>query len=152
MNGRNAKYNADGSIDLEIEHPVYGWIPFTASASDPETYGREIFAEAQAGDYGAVAAYVAPPEPTMEELLEKERAAMVVSRFQARAALHVAGLLPSVQTVMDAPETDALAKLAWEDAQEFRRNSPTIAALSTALGLTANEVDELFRAAAVIEA
>jgi hypothetical protein len=40
---RNAKRNADGTIDCEINHPQFGWIPFTASPEDPERHGREIF-------------------------------------------------------------------------------------------------------------
>jgi len=41
---------------------------------------------------------------------------------------------------------------AWTDAQEFRRMSPTILALSDQLNLTEPEVDDLFRQAATIEA
>ena len=41
-------FNSDGSIDMEIEHPVHGLIPFTASPDDPEEHGRLLFADAQA--------------------------------------------------------------------------------------------------------
>jgi hypothetical protein len=44
MKYRNAEYNALGTIDCEIEHPNFGWIPFTADPSDVEPHGREIFA------------------------------------------------------------------------------------------------------------
>lgn len=37
MNVRNPKYNSYGSVECEIEHPVYGWIPFHAVAGDPES-------------------------------------------------------------------------------------------------------------------
>ena len=43
MNYRNAAYNAIGTIDCEIEHPNFGWIPFTADPNDVEPHGREIF-------------------------------------------------------------------------------------------------------------
>lgn len=43
MNIRNAKRNAVGSVDCEIEHPTYGWIPFTAVAGDPNS--DEVLAE-----------------------------------------------------------------------------------------------------------
>jgi hypothetical protein len=33
----------DGRVDCEIEHPVFGWIPFTASPNDPEYHGRVIY-------------------------------------------------------------------------------------------------------------
>lgn len=43
MNIRNAKRNEAGSVDCEIEHPTYGWIPFTAVAGDPNS--DEVLAE-----------------------------------------------------------------------------------------------------------
>lgn len=57
MEYRNARYSsADKStIDMEINHPVYGWIPFTASASDTTDYGPQLF-EAANG-HPATAAY-----------------------------------------------------------------------------------------------
>lgn len=75
-----------------------------------------------------------------------------VSRFQARAALHLAGLLDDVEALMAAPDTPALAKLAWADAMEFERQSPTIAALAGAVGLTEQDIDALFVTAAGIKA
>lgn len=54
MQVRNPKRNHDGTIDLEIDHPKFGWITFTASPSDPEEHGRKIFAEAEAGKFGEV--------------------------------------------------------------------------------------------------
>lgn len=76
----------------------------------------------------------------------------VVSRFQARAALHLAGLLDDVETLMASPDTPILAKLAWADAQEFKRNSPTVQTMAAAIGLTEAQIDELFTTAAGIDA
>lgn len=76
----------------------------------------------------------------------------VVSRFQARAALHLAGLLDQVEALMADPQTDPLARLAWTDAQEFRRTSPTLVAMASALSLTDAQLDQLFITAAGIEA
>ncbi len=76
----------------------------------------------------------------------------VVSRFQARAALHLAGLLDQVEALMADPQTDPLARLAWTDAQEFRRTSPTLLAMASALSLTDAQLDALFVTAAGIEA
>lgn len=75
-----------------------------------------------------------------------------VTRFQARAALAQAGLLDSVNAMMDQPDTPVIVKLAWADALEFRRHSPTVLALADALGLNASQLDALFIAAAQIEA
>lgn len=76
----------------------------------------------------------------------------VVSKFQGRAALAQAGLLASVQSYMDAQPADSLAKLAWEHAQEFRRQSPSVLAIASALNLTNKQLDDLFVLAATMEA
>jgi hypothetical protein len=76
----------------------------------------------------------------------------VVSRFQARAALHLAGLLDDVNAMMADPATPMLARLAWQDAQEFRRQSPTVLAMAAELNLTDAQIDQLFITAAAIEA
>lgn len=75
-----------------------------------------------------------------------------VSRFQARAALLGAGLLDTVQAYMDSPSASPMARLAWEDAQEFVRTSPTVAALGALLGLSDADLDNLFINAATIVA
>ena len=36
-NVRNPAYNADGYINLEINHSDYGWIPYTLNMSDEDT-------------------------------------------------------------------------------------------------------------------
>ena len=40
---RNPLRNENGSIDIEFNHPDLGWIPFTASADDPEEHGQNIY-------------------------------------------------------------------------------------------------------------
>lgn len=76
----------------------------------------------------------------------------VVSKFQAKAALHLSGSLSAVESMMQSPEAPVLAKLAWENAQEFRRNSPTVQAMAQALGLSETDLDNLFTLAGGIEA
>lgn len=43
MRVKNYVRNEAGNIDCEIEHPKFGWIPFTASQADVEQHGREIY-------------------------------------------------------------------------------------------------------------
>lgn len=91
-----------------------------------------------------------PPDPAaLVAALEAERAGMVASRFQTRAALYVAGLLPMVEAAV--AKADPLTKMAWAEAVEFRRASPTIAKLAGALALDDATIDELFRSAMTIE-
>ena len=75
-----------------------------------------------------------------------------VSRFQARMALRQAGLFDAVEAMMAHPDTPIIAVEAWQAAQEFRRISPTIAAMGQALGLTDEQLDDLFIVAGGIEA
>jgi hypothetical protein len=66
MNYRNPKFTSNGLIDCEVDHPVYGWIPFTASPHDCEPHGRELFTIISAN--GGIAPYIPPPPPSTEEL------------------------------------------------------------------------------------
>lgn len=70
MQVRKPKFNAVGTVDCEVEHPAFGWIPFTASPDDVEEHGRTIYAEIMNGEHGEIAAYEPPPAPvyTREEI------------------------------------------------------------------------------------
>lgn len=74
----------------------------------------------------------------------------VVSRFQAKAALLQADLLDEVETFINDSATPQITKLAWAEAIEFYRQSPTILSMATALSLTPQQLDELFTQAAAI--
>lgn len=65
MKATNPRFvNAENTqIDLIVNHPVFGEIPFTASPDDVEEHGRDLFARAVAGEFGPVADYVPPPPP-----------------------------------------------------------------------------------------
>lgn len=97
--------------------------------------------------------FVDPPvTPGSEPPPSVDGPPQVVSRFQARAALHLAGLLDQVEQIMADPQTPVLSRLAWQDAQEFRRSSPTLLALADQLGLSAEALDQLFITASEIQA
>ena len=71
MNYRNPIYTETVAIDCEINHPDYGWIPFTASPDDCEEHGRVLFSEIETK--GGVAPYEPPPPPSDEELADEAR-------------------------------------------------------------------------------
>lgn len=137
MQIRNPKHNASGGIDCEIEHPSFGWIPFTASPSDAEELGRQIYAAALAGDFGEIApAPPAPPAPVPQ----------VVTMRQARLALLGAGLLGGVDAAIAAlpsPQKEA-ALIEWEYSSEVHRNRAFVQSLAGALSLTEQQLDALF--------
>jgi len=101
-------------------------------------------------DINGVPQAVMPVALTAEETLNAWRATTKVSRFQAMAALHNAGLLDEAVEIVT--QVGGLIKIAWDNAMEFRRNSPAILNLALALGLDEEELDALFIAAAEIEA
>lgn len=75
-----------------------------------------------------------------------------VSKLQAIEALAQAGYLDTVEAIMSAPETPEKMKRAWKHANDFLRDSATVAALAGALGLDDKALDALFVTAAGISA
>ncbi|MGR3495233.1 hypothetical protein [Citreimonas sp.] len=141
MDYRNAEYTRDGRITCEIDHPVLGWIAFTADPDDVEPLGRHLFAAiTEAGGIADAPEPAPPPVP------------QVVSAFQAKEALIEAGLYDDAEAAVTAAGGRALR--AWQNATEFQRGSETIAALAgpDGLNLTDAQIDDLFRAAAHITA
>jgi hypothetical protein len=80
----------------------------------------------------------APPAPVPE----------AITPLQARRALRAAGLLDAVNAWIATQPADA--QDAWEYCIEVRRDSPFIAGAQAALGLTSQQVDDLFRAGAAL--
>ena len=86
--------------------------------------------------------YAPPPTPIPQS----------VTRFQARVALVQAGHFDTIDTyIATLPKTD-VKRLAWEDAAEWERASPTLNFLANMLGLTDTDVDALFILASSISA
>lgn len=142
---KNPRYSTpDHSlVDLEFNHPEFGWIPFTASPDDVEQHGRDIYAAAIAGEYGPVAHYVAPPP-------EPEPAPQVVTRRQGRLALLEVGKLDQVEAMIAAIEDPAerrAAEIEYE-ADTWERSNAFLQAMWAQLGGTEAELDDLFVLAA----
>lgn len=118
-------YTALGDVDMLIEHPEFGVIPFTASPNDPEDYGRGMFARAKAGEFGPIAAYVDPITP--EQRKAAERAGMRVTEYQAKSALiqtpHASGkdCYSVVEAFMSSTQSPAQIKLAWATCRDYER-------------------------------
>jgi hypothetical protein len=93
---------------------------------------------------------LAPAEP--DPVQRRARISPVTMR-QARLALLAAGRLAQANAVLNAlppsPHKDG-ALIEWEYATTVRRDAPLIAAMTTALGLTDEQVDDLFVAAAAL--
>ena len=101
-------------------------------------------------DNNGVPQAVMPTPPTEAEVLAAWRATAEVSRFQAFAALYADGKLDDAEAAVAA--AGGLTVIAWQNAQVFKRSSPMMNALAPALGLDDEALDDLFLAAALIEA
>lgn len=109
-------------------------------------------------DYSLVQEWLAAgntlePEFTQEELAaiaESERLGKTVSMRQARLALLQSGLLSQIEAAIAAlPEPDKSAvTIEWEYAQEVKRSHAWVIALGIQLGLTDQQLDDLFTLAA----
>jgi len=86
--------------------------------------------------------YVPPPPPIPA----------TVTRFQALAILAAGGYLDTVRTYINTLDPNNVQRLAWENATDWERTSPTLNALAAMLNLTDTQVDDLFVAASNISA
>jgi hypothetical protein len=89
-----------------------------------------------------------PDVPMNEEQLQDWRESAVVSRRQGKQQLLADGLLSSIQPTIDAISDDtkrAMVQIFWDDATEFERMSPELNQLGADLGLSDEQIDELFR-------
>lgn len=85
---------------------------------------------------------VPPPDPPITS----------VTRFQALAVLAAGGYLPTIRTYIATLDQNNVQRLAWENAADWERTSPTLNALAAMLGLSDAQVDDLFIAAAQVSA
>ena len=92
MEFRNPGYNVHGSIDCEINHPAFGWIPFTASVADPDPSTAHIYAAIMESEE-PIAPY-APPAVSLEDAKSALLAALATRRWQAEEAGIVIGGVP----------------------------------------------------------
>ncbi len=103
---------------------------------------------------GVLGEYIEADWLTMrdDEMRARVKAPQTVTMRQARIALLDAGLLEAVQaSVATMPGTEGeRARIDWEYALEVRRDWPLIGYMAGDLGLTDEQVDGLFVAAAAI--
>lgn len=74
-----------------------------------------------------------------------------VSAYQAKAAIFNNNLTSAVEAYFEGAGAGTLAEIAWINASRFRRASPFVEAIAPALGLTAQDLDNLFIEASQIE-
>jgi len=118
MNAHSPQYGTSDceAINLTVEHPDFGWIPFTARADDAEPLGADLYARAAAGEFGPIAAYVGPSaEEMLADQVRAERASRLAqldaivanpSRWVAFTAEQQGALAAYRQALLDVPQQD----------------------------------------------
>ncbi len=93
--------------------------------------------------------FTLPPQP--EQIEPAKDVPQAITRLQAKIALSQAELLEHIQWMMaELPSTD-IQRLAWENATMFERDSAMVNGMAAAIGITQEQLDDLFIAAAAIE-
>lgn len=146
MEIKNAKYSSFGDIDCEINHPKFGWIPFTASLNDSEDFGKTVFD--LASNLGPEP-FVPPKEPTQEDLLQEKRKYLSCTQTQGRVALgqNLCQRLDAFISSQDCPwELSEILRgtLQWQRLSTFSDE------LSWTLNLDSLELDTIFEKAMTV--
>lgn len=89
----------------------------------------------------------------LEEVVEPGPVPQSVTNFQGRAALHTLGIFDDVQNAIDAVE-NATQRAIYQEAFDragFHRDSAFLNSVAAGLGMSSEDVDDMFRAAAAIK-
>ena len=132
----------------------YYYIPTTGQVTqiDNDTYAMWVETDNPKAQY-----YVPIPDPPgpgytwngTEWVAPPVYVPQQVTAFQGRAQLMNIGLLTQAESIVVA-STDQMLKLAWTHAIYWDRNSPMLQSMGTALGMSSQDLDDLFIAAAQI--
>jgi hypothetical protein len=152
---RNPIFTSDSRIDCEIDHPIYGWIPFTADPNDPEQHGRDIYAAALEAGPAAYVPVPAPPAPVPDLSFAQLMIGLVSEGWitTAEGEAWLTGTLPApvlalIATLPAGQQFAAKARALRPTIVE--RNDPLVSALGLAQGKTPEQLDDFFRTYAAI--
>ncbi len=131
------------------DHGVLPVTPTPAPDHDPITQTLIDRAELQGGSW-VQAWQVVGASPDEVAARKAARVPAAVTMRQARLALLAAGKLSAVDAAINSmPEpTQSAARIEWEYSVEVQRHNGFVAALGPALGLSQEQIDALFIAAA----
>lgn len=143
FNWRNPRFTETGAIDVEIEHPQYGWIPFTATKDDTEIHGREIFEAAKSTAEPAIPRSSAQIRDAMPPLSSRQ-----FWRAASSVGITKAAVLASVEASSIEDKEDILIEIA--ESSTVERLSPYIIEVAVLFGLDAQTLDSIWSWATTI--
>lgn len=135
-----------------IPHPIliYGQADFAAAVADTPAEHDARLLQILGDDIQASLASLAAGQtlPTTPPRIPRE-----IANWRARAVLELQGLLPRIDAMiadMTGPE-GIVVRQAWQAGAPLARNGATVLTLAPSLGLTSQQIDDLFIAAAALQ-
>ena len=163
-----AEYDEEGQVTTDATY-MAGWhVDATYRIPELESYIVDPQPATPAHQFAGVRtyAYRFPDEQVWQQFVSehstpdgelnltppKPRPPNKVTMRQARLALSAAGILPQVDLAIEALEEPqrSVARIEWEYSQEVERNRELVQLLGPALGLSDEQLDDLFREAATL--
>lgn len=148
MNFKNAVFCAadNARIDMEIEHPDFGWIPFTADPTDVEQHGRDLYAAALTSALPYVAPVYTPEQRrSMMPALSARQFWMAAANIDIDKDVIIAAIKAEM-----ADGVDRKMMIAELESGSFERTNPTISDVMNLMDIPAEQIDDLWMWAAGI--
>ena len=142
-------YDRVGGLEEVLNLDPYGPMPSRATLEEPPEHEDGEFVVWTGSSWEVVTEKPMYPETETPTYVPE-----AVSRAQGKAALILAGLWDAVTQYVEGIEdntTKLLAETALYDTQEWRRDSPFLVECAAALGMSSEDLDELFINAAEIK-
>ena len=144
MEFRYPIFTEDDRVDCEINHPDYGWIPFTADPDDVEQFGRDLYAEIKArhedpNDALVAEAYVSPPDVTPETINITE-----ITKLQCKKQFVALGRWQEFKGLL---QQDYDMSEDWHLASGLDVSDPMVQAIGAAMSL---DVQQFFNEAGML--
>lgn len=139
------KWDADGIYSESVEVDEKSPVPARSTPAPPPGLTGEQVAQWTGSGWTVLESRPVPPEPVIA-------VPESVTMRQARLAMLGAGILDDVEALIQQMPGDEgrAARIDWEYALDVRRDWPLINALGSQLGLTEQQIDELFIGAAAV--
>ena len=155
MEYRNPQWSINDWIDCEINHPKFGWIPFTANPDDTGATFDVAELYNQMKDDPSIRPYVPPPPEVPVSITRRQCSLQLLDTgvingaeaiAMAQSAVPPAVVEGYIQSLPN--ETDRVTATIDFAAESYYRDNPLVNAILQANGYTPEQGDQFFIAAA----